>query len=466
MSQTPLRIAVLVHNDVVRDARVRKEVRTLTEAGHIVDVYGFSKGRDDYPPTVEGARRLVLLEDAAAPQRRRRLARLASRGGFNLILLAGLLAFAWLLHVVPIDDAWVVLLVWFAGVTAQAAIGGPREMLRKARTFLKVARKQIVDKLKKRNLLAWRYRQMATALAYRVPAGSYDVIHAHDMIALIAARRLKSRNDELRLVWDAHELYEHISYAHPGANQFMTRQIRTVTPHIDAFVTISESFSTYYAETHRLPPAKVVMNATRREGAPQDDGRLHQAADLAPNRRILLFQGGLSPHRGIEALLEAAPEMPDEWSLVFMGWGNLQPEVEAVRDTLDAAGRPGAVALVPPAPQEELAAWTAGAALGAIPYRNINLNHLYCTPNKLWEYPNAGVPILATDLEEMGQMIRKWGTGLLLPRDFGGADIVAALDSYDTETEQRLRTNCTRFSEEMSWSRFEPALLEAYDDIA
>lgn len=481
MSIAPLRVAVLVHNDVVQDARVRKEVRTLTEAGHVVDVYGFNRGRDDYPEAIEGSRRLVLVDDLVLMARNSRWLRwlpdrigrkrLAARVLLNLIVLLALSLYAAVLRVAP--DAIVVFFIWIGLIGVQLVAPSRRKLRRKTHAafnrvdrYLRNVRQWLSQRIKKRNLLAWRYGQMAGALAHRVSPEDYDVIHAHDMIALIAARRLKARKEGLRLVWDAHELYEHIDYAYPGAARYMTREIRAAAPHVDAFVTISESFAQYYAKTHRLPPAKVVMNATRHEGSPQNDGRLHRAAGLSPDQRILLFQGGLSPNRGIEALLAAAPEMPDDWSLVFMGWGKLQPEVEAARDSLAEAGRTWAIALVPPAPQEELAAWTAGATLGAIPYENVNLNHLYCTPNKLWEYPNAGVPILATDLEEMGRMIRTWETGLLLPREFAPADIVAAVRGYDAETDRRLRSNCVRFSREMSWSRFEPALLEAYDAIA
>ena len=481
MTGKPLRVAVLVHNDVVRDARVRKEVRTLTESGHVVDVYGFRRERDDYPDTIEGARRLVLVDDLVSLARhnrwlrwlpgRTRRKRLTAMVLPNIALLLALSLFAAVRRVAP--DVLVIFLVWVGFTGIQRATNFRRKVMRKSEAVfdrsnrhLRKLRQWQSRKPKERNVLAWRYRQMATALAHRISAGDYDVIHAHDMIALIAARRLKDEGARARLVWDAHELYEHVTYAYSGASKFVTQEIRAAAPRIDSFVTISESFSEYYAKRHRLPPAKVVMNATRHTGTPHDDGRLHRAARLSPDRRILLFQGGLSPHRGIEALLAAAPDLPSDWSLVLMGWGKLQPDVEAAREALAQEGRPDAIALIPPAPQEELTAWTAGASLGAIPYENTNLNHLYCTPNKLWEYPNAGVPIVATDLVEMGRMIREWGTGLLLPREFAPSDIVVAVRSYDPATERRLRENCARFSRQMSWSRFEPALLKAYDEVA
>ena len=56
----PKKIAVLVHNDVVRDARVRKQARSLVEAGHEVEVFGFSTASNDYPTIIEGGARLKI----------------------------------------------------------------------------------------------------------------------------------------------------------------------------------------------------------------------------------------------------------------------------------------------------------------------------------------------------------------------------------------------------------------------
>ena len=95
--------------------------------------------------------------------------------------------------------------------------------------------------------------------------------------------------------------------------------------------------------------------------------------------------------------------------------------------------------------------WTAGASLGAIPYENVGLNHLYCTPNKLWEYPMAGVPILATDLVELGRSLRSNGIGVLLPREFDAADVVRAVNDIDDDGLASMGRACARYAERENW---------------
>src|SRR5699024_3605786 len=100
--------------------------------------------------------------------------------------------------------------------------------------------------------------------------------------------------------------------------------------------------------------------AVERVAQTRYDGRLHEKAGLKPDQKILLFQGGYSPHRGIHALLEASPLLDEHWTLVFMGWGKLEEQIReyAEAETDRPEGRPR-VAMVPSAPHDEPLAWTA-----------------------------------------------------------------------------------------------------------
>ena len=53
---TPQRVAMLVHNEVFRDARVIKEAKTLWKAGYTVEIHGISssdEGRQDVLPETD-----------------------------------------------------------------------------------------------------------------------------------------------------------------------------------------------------------------------------------------------------------------------------------------------------------------------------------------------------------------------------------------------------------------------------
>lgn len=151
-----------------------------------------------------------------------------------------------------------------------------------------------------------------------------------------------------------------------------------------------------------------------------------------------------------------------------MGSGQLERRIVEAGKQFNPA-RPQnkpAIAMIPPAPYAKLASWTSGATLGAIPYENTSLNHLYCSPNKLWEYPNAGVPILATRLPEMEKMIEQYGTGILLNQNFSAQDILDSLEAISQEDFQIMRLNCAKFCETENWQKYKTRLRDVYRRIA
>lgn len=293
-----------------------------------------------------------------------------------------------------------------------------------------------------------------------------DVVHIHDHVALTAAGHYKEAFD-CAIVWDAHEIYEDLAGLEDVRRQVNPRIIRDNVAHVDGFITLNPSIAQFYAENYsNLPPAVLLPNAVERVAQMQYDGRLHHAAGLALEQRILLFQGGFSPHRGIRALLETSRLLDEKWSLVFMGWGKLEQEIQEFLTNDDRVPGRARVAVIPGAPHDELLLWTAGASLGAIPYEDTGLNHRFCSPNKLWEYPAAGVPVLATDMPEMSRTIIDWGIGRTVGRELRPQEIAEVVNTLGDEELEVLRSRCAAFAEGDAWQTYEPRLIDLYERLA
>lgn len=294
-----------------------------------------------------------------------------------------------------------------------------------------------------------------------------DTVHIHDHVALTAASRY---HQELGspIVWDAHEIYEDLASIEDVRAHVNARIIDQNSQFVSGFITLNKSIAQFYREKYpRLPEAVLIPNAASRVKQPEYDGRLHHAARLRPEQKILLFQGGYSLHRGIHALLESSSHLNDDWSLVFMGWGKLEQDIRSYAD-LESDRPPGRarVAMVKGAPHDELLAWTAGASLGTIPYENTGLNHLYCSPNKLWEYPAAGVPILASDMPEMKSKIDDCGIGLTVNRALNAKEIADSVNSLKAQELQDMRANCANFANKENWTTYAARLTELHMHIA
>ena len=482
-----MKIAALVHNGVLNDARVIKEAISLRRAGHEITLHGISP--TDLPqhhilPTSDIE---VFLEPRAVPAGSvlerllyGGLPRVGRAGQWLVAAIAA--AFFWLLWPVLVGriailsggDGWPVTtgLVMIALVLGLVSLRAGQKWLTRAGTHAAARLRQGRDNVRavleaRRPALIGRvYRDITDALLAslaRCPAP--EAIHLHDHIALSIADRLKARYG-VPLVWDAHEIYQAMAGGNPQRARAHARIIAARHIHLDFFITINASIARFYQEHYpRMPAARVLMNATDPAPLPRYDGRLHTAAGLPAAQKILLFQGVLGVDRGLPQLIAAAAAFPPEWSLVIMGWGDLEAPLRVLAARHLRPGAPPAVVFLPGVAQVELQQWTAGATLGAIPYENSNLNHLYCTPNKLWEYPSAGVPVLCTDLVEMTAMIECHGFGFLLPRDFDAHDIAALVGSLDDAALAQARDNCARFLAANNWSTWEHNLLSIYTEL-
>lgn len=451
---------MLVHNPVTGDARVRKEAFTLADHGYNVTLFGYGDTKES-PSNLEGCKLVVVQKSpmvktyTAGISFIRSLKKIPSR--FKNWLKKNKL-FSILLSLILIYLLFEFDLIMSLGVLILLLI----------LPFVTFGIFEKLTMLKFKNflLIQQAHYHIANKLACAVNIDDFDIIHAHDMIALISAIELKKQKPDLKIIWDAHELYSELNYKSDLVKGFMTKVIKYSSDQIDGFITISSSFAEYYGKKFpNLPVATILMNASRRSDLEKTKKNLlRDATLLSPDQKILLFQGGFSEGRGIGILLECADKLPLDWTIVFMGDGPLKGAICRTAQKLKAhrpIDRP-AVAVIPPAPYADLASWTSGADLGAIPYENTGPNHLYCTPNKLWEYPNALVPILAAPLIEISAMIETHGTGILLPKNYAPTDLTTLL-SKTTESElEQLRFNCHEFNNTESWDKYEPALIALY----
>ena len=319
-------------------------------------------------------------------------------------------------------------------------------------------------------LYKYRSQEMA-ALAIKLRP---DVIHCHDCMALPTGFLVKNKLS-ISLIYDAHEIYEAAAARSFGINDYYARLHRRYLPHVDHFITINDSIALYYRYAYPdAPSALVIRNATNKAPLFQYDGRLHEAASLPRDQKILLYQGGYTQQRGLSNLVRTAPLLPDGWTLVMLGWGPLSGYLKQVAAFASQTGRRrGAgnadlkVRFLTAVPRRELHLWSAGAAAGIIPYENRLLNHWFCSPNKLWEYPNAGVPLIVQPFPELRKVVETYGCGWVLPENATPGQIADLIAGLSDEMIDKAREGCRRFIEADCWeAMYEPRLVELYASIA
>jgi len=296
----------------------------------------------------------------------------------------------------------------------------------------------------------------ALQLCRREPS---DVYHAHDLNTLPVAVAA-SRATGGRLIYDAHELYTEISTL-SARERFVWRQLeRLLIRRADARLSVCDSIADELASRYGVPKPRVLLNCPERTPAVAlRPHALRQAAGIDGGTPLVLYQGGFAPHRGLEQLVLAAEHMNGA-TLVLMGWGRIEDDLRRL-----VAGRrlDDRVRILPPVSQQDLLSFTAGADVGVIPYQAVGLNNFYTTPNKLFEYMAAGVPIAASRFPELIRFVE----GLEIGSTFDERDpldiarTISALLADDGAREA-MRQRALDAAERFSWEREREKLVDLY----
>ncbi len=140
--------------------------------------------------------------------------------------------------------------------------------------------------------------------------------------------------------------------------------------------------------------------------------------------RIILYQGDVSLIRGLAIFVAAMTYLPTHYRLVIVGDG---PDLLHLQDLAAEVTRQGRFAVLGRVPNHLLPAITAQADVGIVTYPYEGLNNIYCSPNKIFEYAQAGLPVVATEQPPLKEMVESYGIGELLGRDDGPMEIADTL---------------------------------------
>lgn len=238
----------------------------------------------------------------------------------------------------------------------------------------------------------------------------YDILHCHDFPLLAVAVEAKRRRGR-PLIYDAHELY-HAQVQLPARIQRRYRaRERRLIGHADLAITVNPFLASIMADDYGCKPLAVILNAAPLRQGSERRSDLRAQLGLAAQDRIVLYQGWMSPERGLDRLIRVARYFPLHVHLVMIGYGPNESELRAISAEQGTDDR--RVIFLGPVEADDLARMTPSADLGVIPYHGIDLNNRYCSPNKLFEFLAAGVPFVCNDLPYLRTVIDTYGCGIV-----------------------------------------------------
>lgn len=274
-----------------------------------------------------------------------------------------------------------------------------------------------------------------------------DLIWANDLDTLGAAY-LASRWKKTPLIYDSHELFTEVPELEGRRfkKAVWKKLERSIIPKLPFMLTVNPSIAEKYREEYNV---KVHVLPNYPDPPRKVEARSRKALDLPEERFIAILQGsGINLGRGGEEAL-AAIERTEGVMLLVIGGGDRYEEMKEQAKALIEKDR---ARFLPRMPYEKMMQYTRNADIGLSLDQPISENYRLSTPNKLFDYIQAGIPVLASDLPEVSRVIREYQVGELSdPQD--PDRIAQRIQSMkeDPETLEEYRKNAREAARTLNW---------------
>ena len=127
----------------------------------------------------------------------------------------------------------------------------------------------------------------------------------------------------------------------------------------------------------------------------------------------LLYTGQLMEWKGVDVLLRALAQLPGMSALIVGGQPGPDPRRDALSALATDVGVAHRVAWIGHVPPHEVAALVRPGDIGVVPTRARHGEEFSASPLKLFEYMALSLPIVATDLPSLRDVIRDGDNGVL-----------------------------------------------------
>jgi glycosyltransferase involved in cell wall biosynthesis len=297
-------------------------------------------------------------------------------------------------------------------------------------------------------------------LAYNISAIAFllfrrfDLVYANDLDTLLAGGLVSCIKCK-KLVYDSHELYTELPEL---VNRRFKRKLwqileKIMLKKVDIALTVSHSvalelksrYGKNFVVVRNLPISKKMI----------DNG--------SASGNIIFYQGALNIGRGLEKLI-VAMQYVDNARLVIAGSGDVEKELISLTSQLGLSQKVHFTGRLSPENQHsEVSRATIGVSLE----ENLGLNYQYALPNKLFDYIQAGVPVLVSDMPEMQAIVEQYEVGQTISSYASPAQLAEHLVKMlaDNRGLQQWRDNALKAAKELCWEHEKLLFLAALHGV-
>jgi glycosyltransferase involved in cell wall biosynthesis len=291
-----------------------------------------------------------------------------------------------------------------------------------------------------------------------------DILLSNDLDTLLP-NYLISKIKFIPLVYDSHEYFTEVPEIQHRPFVKTTWQTieKLIVPKLKYAYTVNNSIAKLYFDKYQIHfdvirnvPIKIPVGTFSKE-------ELRKELQLPKDSFIVILQGaGINIDRGAEEAVQSMKYVQDVL-LLIVGDGDV---VSALKQTVKDEKLEDKVHFYPKQALHELMRYTHAADLGLTLDKDTNLNYKFSLPNKIFDYIQAGIPILASNLPEIKNIIETYQIGEII-LDHTPATIAKAVEEIKINSFQvtTWRNNLQRAQQELNWSHEKEKLIALFHKV-
>ena len=187
----------------------------------------------------------------------------------------------------------------------------------------------------------------------------------------------------------------------PFVKNFWNELEKLILPKLKNTYTVCESIADFYDAKYHTN-FKTILNLPNKK-----EIKMSQFPFEYQNEKIILYQGAINIGRGLELIINTMPFL-ENCLLVIIGDGDI---FETLKEEVKFKKLNQRVHFLGRKSPNELHHLTPLADLGISIEEDLGLNYRYALPNKIFDYIQAEVPILVSDLPEMKKVVLDYKVG-------------------------------------------------------
>jgi glycosyltransferase involved in cell wall biosynthesis len=289
------------------------------------------------------------------------------------------------------------------------------------------------------------------------------VLVANDLDTLLA-NFLVSKLKSIKLVYDSHEYFTEVPelVENPRKQKIWQTLEEWIFPKLKNCYTVNDSIAKMYMQKYGVS-VQVIRNV-----APNFMSlaiKTREDLGLPTDKFIIIIQGsGINKRRGAEEAVQAMNYIEGAL-LLIIGSGDV---IHDLKNQVREDDLNDKVRFLPKMPYAEMMQYTMNGDLGlAIDHTDV-LNHKLALPNKFFDYIQAEIPILATDITEVRAIIEKYDIGFVLEHELTTQTLAAKINEIKTgflDQKEFLKENLKKAKLSENWENELMKLKEIYSNL-